>query len=66
MVTTPEPVDDFEPWPAEPDPIRTAVSQLIVAVMGVIPDGPARAAAVTEIIELHGRVAALLGRPRLN
>jgi hypothetical protein len=57
--------DDFEPWPAA-DPICVAIAGLISAVMGAMPDGSARATAVNEIIALHGRVAALLGRPRLN
>jgi hypothetical protein len=48
------------------DPIRVAVAGLISAVMEAIPDGPARATAVNEIIALHGRIAVLLGRPRLN
>jgi hypothetical protein len=61
----PERDEDFEPWPAA-DPIRVAIASLISAVMTVAPDSPARAAAVNEIIALHGRVAALLGRPRLN
>jgi hypothetical protein len=62
----PERDEDFEPWPAEADPIRVAIAGLISAVMAAMPDGPAREQAVNEIIALHGRVAALLGRPRLN
>jgi hypothetical protein len=38
-----EPEADEIEWPADADPIRMAVSQLIVAVMEAIPDGPVRA-----------------------
>jgi hypothetical protein len=64
-MVTPERDEDFEPWPVA-DPIRVAIAGLISAVMAAMPDCPARAAAVNEIVSLHGRIAALLGRPRLN
>jgi hypothetical protein len=58
---------DFEPRPGEAvDPIRAAVSQLIVAVMAAIPEGPTRAHVVTEVLGLHARVVALLSRRSLN
>ena len=51
---------------AEADPIRTAVGQLIGAVMEAIPEGPTRAHVVTEVLGLHARVVALLNRRSLN
>jgi hypothetical protein len=57
--------DELE-LPAAPDPIRTAVGQLIVAVMEAIPEGPTRAHVVTEVLGLHARVVALLNRRSLN
>jgi hypothetical protein len=58
--------DDSLEREAEVDPIRTAVGQLIVAVMEAIPEGPTRARVVTEVIGLHARVVALRNRRSLN
>jgi hypothetical protein len=57
--------EEIETLPAAGDPIRTAVGQLIVALMEAIPEGPTRAHVVAEVIGLHARVVALLNR-RLN
>jgi hypothetical protein len=58
---------DFEPWPAEPDPVGAAISQLIACIFEAIPvDWAERKAALVTAIEAHTRIAALLGRPRLN
>ena len=56
----------FEDWPPAVDPIRTAVGQLICALMEAIPEGPARGRVVGEVLELHTRVAALISRCALN
>jgi hypothetical protein len=60
--------DDFEPWPAAPDPIRAALLPLIECVLELTADGSKeRARAVSEVLEVVERIrAALAPKPRLN
>jgi hypothetical protein len=65
-MTVPEQTD-FEEWPAEADPINTAICPLIAAVFELTADGsPERARAMNEVLALPARIRAALHRPRLN
>jgi hypothetical protein len=63
------PVDaDFEPWPAEGDPIRAVIGNLLVAIMESTAEGsPERARAMNEALQAHERIKlAMRVQPRLN
>jgi hypothetical protein len=58
---------EFETWPAEADPINTALMPVIEHVFAVTADGsPERKAAMNEVLALPARIRAALHRPRLN
>jgi hypothetical protein len=59
---------EFEDWPAEADPIRGAIGQLLVVIIENTVEGSSeRARAMTEALEAYGRIkAAMVDRPRLN
>jgi hypothetical protein len=59
---------DFEPWPAEVDPINTAICPLIAAVFELTaPDSPERKAAMNEVLAAGERIKqALASKPRLQ
>jgi hypothetical protein len=59
--------EGFEPWPAEADPINTALMPVIEHVFAVTVDGsPERKVAMNEVLALPARIRAALHRPRLN
>ena len=63
------PVDaDGEPWPAEADPIRAAIGNLLVVIMESTAEGsPERARAMNEALQAHERIKlAMRVQPRLN
>jgi hypothetical protein len=66
-MTAPEQAD-FEDWPAEADPIRVAVGNLLVAIIENTAEGsPERARAMNEALQAHERIKlAMCVRPRLN
>jgi hypothetical protein len=68
MTMTIEHDSKFEPWPAEPDPINTAICPLIAAVFELTADGSAeRKAALCEVLTAAEKVrAAMRLKPRLN
>jgi hypothetical protein len=59
---------EFEPWPAEADPINAAICPLIAAVFELTaPDSPERARAMCEVLAAGERIKqALAPMPRLN
>jgi hypothetical protein len=59
---------EFEPWPAEADPINTAICPLIAAVFELTaPDSPERKAAMNEVLAAGERIKqALASKPRLQ
>jgi hypothetical protein len=60
---------EFEDWPpAEVDPIRAAIGQLLVVIIENTSEGsPERAKAMNEALEAHGRIrAAMRVRPTIN
>jgi hypothetical protein len=59
---------DFEPWPAEVDPINTAICPLIAAVFELTaPDSAERKAAMNEVLAAGERIKqALASKPRLQ
>jgi hypothetical protein len=60
--------EEFETWPAAPDPIRTALSPMIEHIFAVTVDGsPERAAAMNVALEAVERIrAALASKPAIN
>jgi hypothetical protein len=65
---TTEPDDtEFEPWPAS-DPVRDAISSLLVAIMeGTREGSPERKRAMSEALEAHRRINdAMRDRRTLN
>jgi hypothetical protein len=59
---------EFEDWPAEADPINTAICPLIAAVFELTaPDSPERKAAMNEVLAAGERIKqALASKPRLQ
>jgi hypothetical protein len=59
---------EFEPWPAEIDPVREAISVLLVAIIeGTAEGSPERARAMSEALEAHRRINdAMRDRRTLN
>ena len=59
---------DFEDWPAEADPINTAICPLIAAVFELTaPDSPERKRAMSEVLQIAERIKqALVPKPRLQ
>ena len=58
---------EFEPWPAEADPLIASLIPLIEHVFELsAPDSPERKAVMGEVLALPARIRAALHRPRLN
>ena len=66
-MTAPEQTE-FEDWPADADPINTAICPLIAAVFELTaPDSPERKAAMGEVLQIAERIKqALASKPRLQ
>jgi hypothetical protein len=59
---------DFEPWPGEADPIRSAICDLMIVIMQNTPEeSPARRRAMNEALAAHRHIQdAMRVGPTLN
>jgi hypothetical protein len=60
--------EEFEPWPAEADPIALAICPLLTFVIeATAPESPERARAMSEVLAAVERLKrALMPAPKLN